>query len=35
MINKQLEIIERKDLKRNGVEAVLCNIYNNDLKILL
>ena len=35
MINKQLKIIERKDLKRNDVEAVWCNIYNNDLQILL
>ena len=35
MISKNLKIIERKDLTRNEVEAVCCNIFNKESKFLL
>ena len=35
MISKKLKIIERKDLIRNDVEAVWCNIFNDESKILV
>ena len=35
MINKTLKVIERKDLIRYDVEAVWCNIFNDESKILV
>ena len=35
MISKNLKTIERKDLTRNEVEAVWCNIFNKESKFLL